>query len=182
MTAFHLWADDDSDLAGKGRLHRRHAAQPSDPTPTPVFDELDEKQCHAILDRNRVGRIAYAFNNRIDIAPVHYVRRGPWLYGRTAPGTKLTTLAHAPWVAFEVDEIKGLFNWRSVVVHGAFYPLTPGGTTHDVSAWETGIEAMRELIPESFKRSDPVPFRMVMFRISIDRVSGRSAVPRDKAR
>lgn len=178
MTAFHPRTDDDSDLDSEDRPRRRHAEAPSDPTPTPVFDELDVAHCHVILDRNRVGRIAYSFNNQLDIAPVHFVRRGPWLYGRTAPGTKLTTLAHAPWVAFEVDEIEGLFDWRSVIVHGAFYRLTPGGTTYDVAAWETGVDAMRELIPEAFKRTDPVPFRMVMFRISMDRVSGRSATPR----
>ena len=64
-----------------------------------------------------------------------------------------------------------------MVVHGAFYHLTPGGTTYDVNAWEAGIEALCELIPMTFLRSDPIPFRTVMFRISIDRISGRSARP-----
>jgi nitroimidazol reductase NimA-like FMN-containing flavoprotein (pyridoxamine 5'-phosphate oxidase superfamily) len=145
--------------------------------PPPVFEELDITQCHVILDRNRVGRIAYSFHDQVDIAPVHYVRRKSWLYGRTAPGAKLTTLARSPWVAFEVDEIEALFEWRSVVVHGAFYHLTPGGTTYDVNAWETGIEALCELIPTTFLRSDPIPDRSVMFRISIDRISGRAARP-----
>jgi nitroimidazol reductase NimA-like FMN-containing flavoprotein (pyridoxamine 5'-phosphate oxidase superfamily) len=177
MAAFHPRTDDDSDLADEERPRVRHGSPPPESVPQPVFDELTEAQCHVILDRNRVGRLAFAFNNQLDIAPVHFIRKGPWLYGRTAPGTKLTTLAHAPWVAFEVDEIEGLFNWRSVVVHGAFYRLTPGGTSYDVGAWETGIEALRELVPGSFTKADPVPFRMVMFRISIDRISGRSATP-----
>lgn len=177
MTAFHPRTDDDSDLTAEDLPRRRHQESPAAPVSQPVFDELNVAQCHAILDRNRVGRLAYAFNNQIDIAPVHFIRRGPWLYGRTAPGTRLTTLAHAPWVAFEVDEIEGLFTWRSVVVHGAFYHLTPGGTRYDVDAWETGIEALRELVPGTFTRGDPIPFRMVMFRISIDTISGRSAAP-----
>jgi nitroimidazol reductase NimA-like FMN-containing flavoprotein (pyridoxamine 5'-phosphate oxidase superfamily) len=149
---------------------------PSTPAqPAPVFEELDYRQCNTIMDRNRVGRIAYAFQNQVDIAPVHYVRRGTWLYGRTSSGSKLTTLSHAPWVAFEVDEMEALFEWRSVIVHGAFYRLQPGGTAYDVEAWDTGVEALRELIPDTFTRGDPVPFRTEMFRISIDRMSGRSS-------
>ena len=141
----------------------------------PVFENLDYRQCIEILDRNRVGRIAYTFHDHVGIAPVHYVRSGTWLYGRTSSGAKLATLAHAPWVAFEVDEMEGLFEWRSVIVHGTFYRLTPGGTSYDVAAWETGVEALRQLIPDAFRRTDPVPFRTEMFRISIDRMSGRSA-------
>lgn len=169
----HVRSKVTDDLQPRGsRIDSQHATDPP-----PVFDELDSTQCHMILDRNRVGRMAYSFHDQVDIAPVHYVRRGSWLYGRTVPSPKLTTLARAPWVAFEVDEIEALFEWRSVVVHGAFYQLTPGGTTYDVSAWATGIEALCELIPTTFLRSDPIPFRTVMFRISIDRISGRSARP-----
>ena len=165
------WTDITDDQQRRGpRIQPRPAAEPA-----PTFFELDDAQCHAILDRNRVGRIAYSFHDRVDIAPVHFVRRGPWLYGRSAPGSKLTTLAHVPWVAFEVDEIEGLFDWRSVVVHGAFYCLMPGGTSYDVSAWEAGLDALRELVPGSFTRDDPVPFRLAMFRISVDQVTGRSA-------
>jgi nitroimidazol reductase NimA-like FMN-containing flavoprotein (pyridoxamine 5'-phosphate oxidase superfamily) len=161
-------------------LHDRRTV-PRTPDPPPMFEELDYRQCTAILDRNRVGRIAYAFHDQVDIAPVHYVRSGTWLYARTSSGAKLATLAHAPWIAFEVDEMEGLFEWRSVIVHGTFYHLTPGGTSYDVAAWETGVEALRKLIPDAFKRTDPVPFRTEMFRISIDRMSGRSAHSRNGA-
>ena len=177
MSALHCKEDVRSKVADDRHTRGSRTDSQHATAPPPVFDELDSTQCHIILDRNRVGRIAYSLHDQVDIAPVHYVRRGSWLYGRMAPGTKLTTLTRSPWVAVEVDEIEGLFEWRSVVVHGAFYHLTPGGTTYDVNAWETGIEALCELIPTTFLRSDPIPFRTVMFRISIDRLSGRSARP-----
>jgi nitroimidazol reductase NimA-like FMN-containing flavoprotein (pyridoxamine 5'-phosphate oxidase superfamily) len=158
---------------GRPRRSRKRARLAADARP--AFSDLDSAHCHEILDRNRVGRIAYSFHDQVDITPVHYVRRGPWLYGRTSPGAKLVTLAHAPWVAFEVDEVEGMFDWRSVVVHGAFYPLPPGGTTYDVDVWNAGEDALRELLPETFTRSDPAAFREVMFRISIDRMTGRAA-------
>lgn len=172
----HCWPEFSDD-----RPSRSSRVQPESAPAPPIFSDLDERQCNAILDENRVGRIAYAFHEQVEIAPIHYVRRGKWLYGRTAPGTKLTTLSHAPWVAFEVDEIEGMFEWRSVVVHGAFYALKPGGTSYDVGAWETGIEALRDMLPQTFKHTDPIPFRMVMFRISIDRMTGRSARPGERS-
>ena len=53
-----------------------------------------------------------------------------WLYARTSPGTKLTTVQHHPWVAFEVDEVHARASWQSVVVRGTIYFLEPdrGGT------------------------------------------------------
>jgi nitroimidazol reductase NimA-like FMN-containing flavoprotein (pyridoxamine 5'-phosphate oxidase superfamily) len=156
-------------------MRRASRSFPSAGDEGPAFVTLTDGECTAILDRNHIGRIAYSFHDHVDIAPMHYVRKGAWLYGRTSPGAKLTTIAHKPWVAFEVDELERLFEWRSVVVHGGFYQLLPGGTTYDVNAWEEGVEALRQLLPASFTSSDPVPFRSVMFRISIDRITGRAA-------
>ena len=47
---------------------------------------LQPAECEALLDRHTVGRIAYAFGRHIEIVPIHYVRDGAWLYGRTSPG------------------------------------------------------------------------------------------------
>jgi uncharacterized protein len=96
-------------------------------TTRPTFSELPPRDCVELLRRSHVGRIAFAFHDRVDIEPISYVYSEDWLYGRTSPGTKLVTVQHHPWVAFEVDEIEGRFDWRSVVVHGAMYLLEPDG-------------------------------------------------------
>lgn len=98
-----------------------HRSEQSGESQRPVFRELGREESEQLLLRNHVGRIAFAFHDRVDIEPIHYVFHGGWIYGRTSPGTKLTTIAHNRWVAFEVDEVQGLFDWRSVVVKGAFY-------------------------------------------------------------
>jgi nitroimidazol reductase NimA-like FMN-containing flavoprotein (pyridoxamine 5'-phosphate oxidase superfamily) len=108
----------------------------------------------------------------VDIQPVHYVYSDKWLYGRTEPGTKLSTIAHHPWVAFEVDETQGLFEWQSVVVHGNFEVLD-----EDWHQKETLVRArtlLRRLLPETLTPDDPVPFRNVLFRVYLSQVSGRS--------
>jgi hypothetical protein len=76
----------------------------------PTFRDLDTAEAHQILARNHVGRIAYSFHDRVDIEPISYVYADGVIYLRTTVGSKLTTLARAPWVAFDVDEVVGPFD------------------------------------------------------------------------
>src|SRR5687767_1437716 len=88
----------------------------------PIIRELKGDEAQALLLRNNVGRIAFALHDRVDMAPIHYVYEAPWICGRTSTGAKVLTLAHNQWCAFETDEVRGLFDWESVVVKGAFSP------------------------------------------------------------
>ena len=144
----------------------------------PRIRTLIREECEQVLARNHVGRMAYAWRNQVDIEPLHYVFDGRWLYGRTSPGTKLTVTGEQWWpVAFEVDEVEGLFQWRSVVVHGGFYAIDEEGPEWEQTAREKGITLLRELIPGTFTADDPTPFRTVLFRIAVQEITGREATP-----
>jgi uncharacterized protein len=137
----------------------------------PLVRTLTDSVCQDVLARNHIGRVAFAYHDRVNIAPLHYVVADGWIYGRTSPGGKLEVVAHNHWVAFEVDEIAGLFDWRSVVVHGAWY-LRETASGPDAPAWDAGIAQLRALIPGSFTSDDPMPFRSVVFRIHVAEVTG----------
>lgn len=139
----------------------------------PLFTTLSDGESLKLLRRNKIGRIAYSLHDRVEIVPLHYVLRDNWIYGRTSPGGKLETLRHNQWIAFEVDEIDSLFEWRSVVVHGQFYHLQPGFPQH--AKWEEALEMVRTIVPETFTEEDPVEHRTELFRIWIGEVSGRMA-------
>jgi nitroimidazol reductase NimA-like FMN-containing flavoprotein (pyridoxamine 5'-phosphate oxidase superfamily) len=139
----------------------------------PALRELDRAECEALLARNQVGRIAFSFRDHVDIQPMHYAYADGWIYGRTSPGSKLTTLAHHRWVAFEVDEVEGAFDWRSVVAHGAVYIITPD-SAHAQHA-PRALALLRGVIPETFTERDPVPFRDVLLGIHVDALRGRVA-------
>ena len=141
----------------------------------PVFRELDRGECEVLLAGHNVGRIAYSFRDRVNIEPIHYVLSEGWIFGRTSPGTKLLTLFHHPWVAFEVDEIEGAFDWRSVVAHGTFSQLTPTGTPAEQSTYERAMNAITSIAPSAFTADDPVPERNVIFGIAVHEVTGRAA-------
>ena len=142
---------------------------------TPTFRELSRAESDALLERNLVGRIAFTFRDRVDIEPVHYVYSEGWLHGRTSLGTKLATLRHHPWIAFEVDEIKGLYDWRSVIVRGVVHLPDGEGSPSDRETFESTLGLIRKLEPLALKPGDPTPERQVLFRIHVDEVTGRSA-------
>jgi len=146
----------------------------------PAIRELTAAECEKILTRNHVGRVAFTFHDHVDLEPIHYVHARGWLHGRTAPGAKIAVLRHHPWVAFEVDEVDGLFDWRSVVVHGAVYIPDPEGSPAERDAYAETLDYVRELVPAALRPADPSPERYLPFRIHIDTVSGRAAEPAAK--
>jgi len=144
--------------------------------PRPQFRDMTRSECEELLARNNVGRMAFSLHDRVDIEPLHYVFADGWLYGRTGRGTKISTLQHNRWVAFEVDEHEGLFDWRSVVVKGAFYLIEPEDTPVTIDPiMARGVSLLRSLLPETLTASDPVPFRRTVFRIHLDEVTGRES-------
>jgi nitroimidazol reductase NimA-like FMN-containing flavoprotein (pyridoxamine 5'-phosphate oxidase superfamily) len=142
---------------------------------TPTFRDLDAVEMDDLLGRNHVGRIAYSFQNRVDIEPIHYVYADGAFYLRTAPGSKLTTLAHTPWVAFEVDEIAGLFDWQSVVAHGSVYLLDDSGSPDERASYRVAVRRLRELVPAALGEGDPVPDRTVVLKLHPAEMTGRAA-------
>jgi uncharacterized protein len=150
------------------------AARPGDVT----FRDMSRDQIEAILLRNRVGRLAFSVHDRVDIQPIHYIYERGWLYGRTSEGEKITALKHNQWIAFEVDEVTDLFDWRSIVIHGSFWIMHPRGSPRAEELWAKAAELMSRVIPGALTESDPVAFRQLLFRIAVSDIRGREAKTR----
>jgi uncharacterized protein len=137
--------------------------------------DLSREETEDLIRRNNVGRIAFAFHDRVDIEPIHYVYEHGWLYGRTSEGQKLATLKHNQWVAFEIDEVQDVFEWRSVVIHGSFWVLHPHGSPRAEELWERAATLSACLVPGALTENDPVAFRQTLFRIAVEDAHGREA-------
>ena len=111
----------------------------------------------------------------MDIEPISYVFADGYLWGRTAPGTKLTTIQHHPWVAFEVDEVEGPFDWRSVVVRGTLYFLADEGGQRAGETYTRALELLRGLDAGALTPDDMTPDRVALFRIFADEINIRAA-------
>jgi nitroimidazol reductase NimA-like FMN-containing flavoprotein (pyridoxamine 5'-phosphate oxidase superfamily) len=151
----------------------------------PEFKILPRQECDCLLARNRVGRIAFARGGRVEIVPLHYVFADRVLCGRTARGTRLDAasenFSNAWPAAFEVDEVDGILDWRSVVVHGNLHAAVKGDAEwrRDRPRWEKALRAFRRVFPDAFTENDPAAFRDVILRLDVAEVSGREARPLD---
>jgi len=150
-------------------------AIPTGSSSPPVFRQLAHHEAEALLERNHVGRLAFTLHDSVDIEPISYVYTHGWLYGRTSHGTKLAILTHHHWVAFEVDEVAGQFDWRSVVIKGEFEIIPADLSGPDALAYIKALELLRQLAPDTWTENDRVAFRNVLFRIHINEISGREA-------
>ena len=142
---------------------------------TPEFETLTPAKSQRLLESKHVGRIAFLNGAHVDIEPVGYVARGAWILARSAHGSKLVAFAHAPYVAFEVDEVRGPFDWRSVVVHGTVYMLAKDGPPTEACEHARAIVSLRTLMPSAMTAADPVPERAFVYGIHVARIEGRMA-------
>ena len=140
---------------------------------TPHIRTLDDQEARAFLVRCHVGRMAFSLHDRVDIEPLHFVFDGEWIYARTSQGSKIASLAHRPWCAFEADEVAGVFSWTSVVARGSVHLLDPEGGS--VDTYLRALAAVRDIIPETFSASDPVPQRSQLLGIFVQDITGRNA-------
>ncbi len=133
--------------------------------------ELSTEASRALLARQHVGRVAYTVRDNVDIEPISYSLNGDWIVGRTSVGTKLAHLARHQSCAFEVDEVDGLDEWRSVVVKGTFYFLDPVDGSPTVYA--RALDSIRALEPAALSEADATPHRNIVFGIYMNEISGR---------
>jgi nitroimidazol reductase NimA-like FMN-containing flavoprotein (pyridoxamine 5'-phosphate oxidase superfamily) len=160
--------------AGK-RAGKRTAKRPST---TPVFRPLSAADALRVLRRNHVGRLAYALHDRVEVQPIHYVMDGRWLYLRTSPGLKTQVLERNRWMAFQTDEVESAFSWRSVIVRGTAYMLSPEAGPDLARRYLRAVRRIRSVMPGALSEDDPVAFRTVIIGVHIDEISGREAVER----
>jgi nitroimidazol reductase NimA-like FMN-containing flavoprotein (pyridoxamine 5'-phosphate oxidase superfamily) len=152
-------------------LEQMWAARPGDVS----FRDMPRDEIEAMLLRNRVGRLAFALYDRVDIQPLHYIYERGWLYGRTSEGDKVAVLKHNQWIAFEVDEVTDLFDWRSIVIHGSFWIMSPRGSPRAEELWTKAADLVSKIVPGALTENDPVAFRQTLFRIAVSDVRGREA-------
>jgi nitroimidazol reductase NimA-like FMN-containing flavoprotein (pyridoxamine 5'-phosphate oxidase superfamily) len=136
---------------------------------------LSTIQSEFVLARNHVGHLSYVASGKPELLPLHYVYAGGRVVTRTSFGPKCGAWREQPAVAFGVEEHDGLFDWRSVVVHGTVRIFTAGSDRGDY--WRA-VHVVRTLIPEAFTERDPTPERRVLIEIRPTEISGREASTR----
>src|SRR5258708_33904252 len=107
---------------------------------------LSHAEMETLLAKHHVGSIAVAFHDRVTIVFSNQVYADQWIYGRMEQGPDLATLRHHRWVAFEVSEIDGIYDWRTVTVHGPIELLAEAGSPRGADVLQAALRLVRSVL------------------------------------
>jgi nitroimidazol reductase NimA-like FMN-containing flavoprotein (pyridoxamine 5'-phosphate oxidase superfamily) len=95
-----------------------------------MIGELEPAHIEQILHEQVIGRIGCHTRGRTYVVPVTYVYDGAAVSGRTGEGLKVRMMRENPIVCFEVEDLRYLPSWFSVIAQGRYEELQG-----DAAAW-----------------------------------------------
>ena len=147
-----------------------------------MFGKLNSNEIEELIHRQFIGRLGCHAEDVTYIVPISYAYDGEYIYGHTYEGMKVSMMRKNPKICFEVDEMKTLRNWKSVIVWGEYQELTDErdryaalklfvDRTMHMKISETAVP------PESTEQRvhprSPGNIKPVVYRIVIEEITGR---------
>ena len=148
-----------------------------------MIKQLSSTEIGDLLSKQIVGRIGCYYENEIYVVPISYAYEDNAIYCHSLEGKKMEMMRNNPKVCFQVDEMKDMGNWKSVIAWGDFeelcdekekiralkillerhLPFISSITTHLGDAWPFSSDARNEL--------PKIPG--IVFRILINKSTGK---------
>ena len=150
-----------------------------------MIGTLTDKQINDFLESQLWARLGCHHEGRTYVVPFSYVLDGDGLLGQTTPGLKVDMMRANPAVCVEVDEIKDLTDWKSVILRGQYEELEHAPAIRAMGLMidkygpvfrdmESATRVGRQVKPP---RLDGEVAPVVLYRIHITEKSGRFEVP-----
>lgn len=89
-----------------------------------MFGKLNPEEIERVLKHEIIGRLGCHAGDITYIVPVSYAYDGVYIYGRTFEGMKIDMMRKNPKVCFQVDNMRNMANWKSVIAWGEYEELT----------------------------------------------------------
>jgi nitroimidazol reductase NimA-like FMN-containing flavoprotein (pyridoxamine 5'-phosphate oxidase superfamily) len=150
-----------------------------------MIKDLNTTEKTRILSDNYIGRLAFIEGGKPYIIPItyYYDQANNTIISYASEGHKIFAMRKNDSVSLEVDEIKTVSNWQSVLVHGQFEELEGSEAKYQSHQF---AEKVKEAISQKEKNtpqfisefssqiySDGIP---IVYRIKIDEISGKKRV------
>lgn len=147
-----------------------------------MIGKLTNEQIQEVLSQNVLGRIGCNDGEKTYVVPINYVYDGKFIIGHSTEGMKIRMMRKNPQVCFEVDEMKNLTHWKSIIAWGEYQELTDERDRY--YAMKLFVDRMMHLkisetaIPPELSdfrvhRRSPGNIKPVIYRIVINEISGR---------
>ncbi|MCX7304761.1 MAG: pyridoxamine 5'-phosphate oxidase family protein [Hyphomicrobiales bacterium] len=145
-----------------------------------VIEEMPEQDCLAVLKAARMAHLACAKDGRPYIVPITIAVAEHSIYSFSLPGQKIEWMRANPHVCLQVDDFGKGGGWKSVVVNGAFVELPDriGSKLEREHAWSLLSAHANWWEPGALKPvTSAIPPQHLFYKITIDTMTGRHAVP-----
>lgn len=147
-----------------------------------MLGELTPLEIEDLLRTEFTGRLGCHAEGRTYVVPITYAYKDGYVYCHSPEGLKLRMMRKNPVVCFEVDRVKDMGNWRSVVATGRYEELTGGDALAAMDVLISRFVALK--VPDEphpsyvFRASDAEPARadgreIALFRIHLVEKTGR---------
>ena len=152
---------------------------------TMLIHELTADECADVLSRTDLGRLGCCRFGQPYIVPIHFSfdREELCAYAFSTVGQKIEWMRNNPKVCLEVEDITDRDHWTTVIVTGRYAEI--GQDPDDLDARhraERLFQQRREWwLPGAGKTTSGERARIVLYRIEVDRLTGRRAA-RDRER
>lgn len=150
-----------------------------------LIHDLGFDECVQLLQRNAVGHLGCAKDDQPYVVPIHYSFDVDQqvIYVVSTVGQKVEWMRANPRVCLTVDEITDKDHWTTVVLSGSYEELEDA---HDADAAQTRSQQLFQQrkewwLPAMAKHPADAGRKVLVFRIRIDRMTGRRSKRSDVA-
>jgi nitroimidazol reductase NimA-like FMN-containing flavoprotein (pyridoxamine 5'-phosphate oxidase superfamily) len=144
-----------------------------------LIHELKPSECVEILQRQSLGRLACSRDDQPYVVPIQfsYDPERRCLYAFSTVGQKIRWMRENPKVCVEVEDIADKNNWTTVVAVGRYEEISDAAEEAHTrqQVWKKFQQRPEWWFPAAAKITSGEHHAMVLYRITIDRLSGRRA-------
>ncbi|HEY0244739.1 MAG TPA: pyridoxamine 5'-phosphate oxidase family protein [Mucilaginibacter sp.] len=145
-----------------------------------MLGKLTEAQIEDLLKNQLIGRIGCHADGITYVVPVNYLYDGTYIYAHSGKGMKVEMMQKNPDICFEVDDIKNILDWQSVILWGKFEEITD---LHEKE--ETLQKLIKRVVPFLTEEGHPshgitanesdigTEVELVLYKIIISKKTGR---------
>lgn len=147
-----------------------------------MVKSLSHKEISDLLKNNFVGRLACCVGGKPYVIPItyYYDPESNYIISHSGEGMKLEMMRRNPQVCFEIDSVRDLDNWDSVVTWGTFVELKGSFARREL---HNMVSHLRDLLSDDhphiqflsdMSRSQSNDGKSVIYSIQLSELSGRA--------
>ena len=145
-----------------------------------MFGTLSPEEIEKVPEREIICRLGCHADDTTYVVPISYAYDGAYIYGHTSEGMETNMLRKNPNVCFQVDCMRNMANWQSVIAWGEYEEL-PGGIERNRALHHLNDRILPILTSKTVQLTPQWPFpsidfesvKGVVYRIRIHKKSGR---------